>query len=124
MILGVGLDVLEVARLERALARTPRLEARVFTVAEVTHCAGRVDRLQALAARFAAKEACLKALGTGWSEGLGFLLVEVRSDARGAPALPASFAYDPVRRQLIAGLPAQNRVVLFGYDEIFGDGFE
>lgn len=42
----------------------------------------------------------------------------------GAPALPASFAYDPVRRQLIAGLPAQNRVVLFGYDEIFGNGFE
>ncbi len=42
----------------------------------------------------------------------------------GAPALPASFAYDPARQQLIAGLPAQNRVVLFGYDELFGNGFE
>ncbi len=42
----------------------------------------------------------------------------------GAPALPASFAYDPARQQLIAGLPAQNRVVLFSYDEIFGNGFE
>ncbi len=42
----------------------------------------------------------------------------------GAPAQPATFAHDRVRQQLIAGLPAQNCVVLFGYDEIFDNGFE
>ena len=58
MIVGVGIDVVQVARLERALTRTPRLRERLFTQAEQE--AGRVE---SLAARFAAKEAVAKALG-------------------------------------------------------------
>ncbi len=88
MILGIGLDLLETARMARALAEHGgRFEDRVFTRSELQDCERRVDRAQALAARFAAKEACLKALGTGWAEGLTFRQVEVVRDARGKPSL-------------------------------------
>jgi holo-[acyl-carrier protein] synthase len=87
MILGVGIDVVETARLARALTRTEGFEARVFTDGESADCASRGDRVQALAARFAAKEACLKALGTGWAAGLGFRQVEVVRASGGPPTL-------------------------------------
>ncbi len=88
MIVGLGLDVISAARIAAALAgHGRRFEERVFTAAERRDCAERVDRTQALAARFAAKEACMKALGTGWSEGVSFLQVEVVRATGGAPRL-------------------------------------
>ena len=88
MVLGVGFDIVEVERIARSLDRTgERFERRVFTDAERSDCAGRVDRVQALAARFAAKEACLKALGTGWAEGLAFRQVEVVRAPNGRPSI-------------------------------------
>jgi holo-[acyl-carrier protein] synthase len=59
----------------------------VFTELERLQCARRQDRVQALAARFAAKEACLKALGTGWSQGLSLKQVEVIRLEGGRPEL-------------------------------------
>jgi len=67
---GVGIDLLEIGRLERALQRHPRLAERVFTEAERDYAARRARPARHLAARFAAKEAVLKALGTGESFGL------------------------------------------------------
>ena len=65
---GVGIDLLDVARFERALERRPRLAERVFTDAEREYAAGRARPAMHLAARFCAKEAVAKALGlTGWS---------------------------------------------------------
>lgn len=64
-VLGVGLDLCEVERFGCALRRTPRLAGRVFTPAELAVAEGRVERL---AARWAAKEAALKALGVGLFE--------------------------------------------------------
>ena len=65
---GVGIDLLDVARLERALERRPRLAERLFTDAELEYAAGRPRPGMHLAARFCAKEAVAKALGlTGWS---------------------------------------------------------
>jgi len=65
---GVGLDLLEVDRLERALRRRPRLAARLFTEDERRYAAARARPAQHLAARFCAKEAVAKALGlSGWS---------------------------------------------------------
>jgi holo-[acyl-carrier protein] synthase len=65
---GVGIDLLDVGRLERALERRPRLAERVFTDAEREYAAGRPRPAMHLAARFCAKEAVAKALGlTGWS---------------------------------------------------------
>ena len=93
MILGIGFDLLEVARMARATEEHEgRLEARVFTESELLDCEGRADRAQALAARFAAKEACLKALATGWAQGLSFQQVEVVKLAGGRPELRLSGA--------------------------------
>src|SRR6266540_1929742 len=64
-----------------------RFEQRVFTADERKTCNARADREQALAARFAAKEACLKALGTGVDHGLSFLQVEVVEQEGGSPGL-------------------------------------
>jgi holo-[acyl-carrier protein] synthase len=65
---GVGIDLLDVERLERALRRRPRLEERLFTDAEREYAAARARSTMHLAARFCAKEAVAKALGlTAWS---------------------------------------------------------
>ena len=88
MIIGVGLDLVETERMARALEEHgERLERRLFTESERADCRDRSDRVLALAARFAAKEACLKALGTGWAQGLFFRQVEVCRAASGVPTL-------------------------------------
>lgn len=75
MAAGVGIDLLEIARLERALERRPRLAERVFSEAERAYAAARRRPGRHLAARFAAKEAVVKALGLG--DGFGLRDVEV-----------------------------------------------
>jgi holo-[acyl-carrier protein] synthase len=88
MVCGLGIDLLETSRLARALAaHGERFTSRVYTKLELSQCEGRRDIVQALAARFAAKEACLKALGTGWDKGLAFRQVEVFRTANGKPEL-------------------------------------
>ncbi len=88
MILGIGLDVVATDRISRSLAEgNGRFEELVFTPAEREACATRADRAQALAARFAAKEACVKALGTGWAHGVAFQQVEVVGLEGGRPEL-------------------------------------
>jgi holo-[acyl-carrier protein] synthase len=67
---GVGIDLIEIGRLERALERRPRLAERIFTVAEREYAATRARPGQHLAARFAAKEAVVKALGMRGGFGL------------------------------------------------------
>ena len=68
---GVGIDLLEIDRLERALQRYPRLAERVFTSAELSYASERARPGRHLAARFAAKEAVVKALGLSGGFGLG-----------------------------------------------------
>ncbi len=88
MIVGVGIDLVEVARLEAALdAWGPRLERRLFTPAEVAYCRTRQRAGRAFAARFAAKEAFVKALGPRPAPGIRWVDVEVRRDVRGRPEL-------------------------------------
>ncbi|MBC7106283.1 MAG: holo-ACP synthase [Firmicutes bacterium] len=65
MVYGIGIDHVEIARVRRAVGRRPRLLERLWTEEERATCRGRRDRYACLAARFAAKEAVLKALGTG-----------------------------------------------------------
>ncbi len=80
---GIGIDLLEIDRLERALERRPRLAERLFTAAEREYAAARARPAQHLAARFCAKEAVAKALGlSGWA----FRDVEVVA-ADGAPSV-------------------------------------
>ncbi len=73
---GVGVDLLEIARLERALARHPRLAVRVFSEGELAYAGARRRPGRHLAARFAAKEAVVKALGLRGALGLGEVEVE------------------------------------------------
>ena len=75
---GIGIDVVQVQRLVAALERFgSRMEQRLFTEAELLYCRSHKDPLPHLAARFAAKEAASKALGTGMSGGIGFKQFEV-----------------------------------------------
>lgn len=87
-IVGLGVDVVEVDRIEAMLARhRTRFLTRVFTQGEVEHSKGRRARAQHLAARFACKEAVMKALGTGLSAGITWHDVEVVTEASGKPTL-------------------------------------
>ena len=88
MIVSIGIDIIEVARVREVLARTPRFRERVFTEAERNYCDSRgAVAAQHYAARFAAKEAALKALQTGWRGGVSWHDIEVASLASGAPYL-------------------------------------
>ena len=88
MIVSIGIDIIEVARIREVLLRTPRFRERVFTAAERAYCDGRgVVAAQHYAARFAAKEAMLKALQTGWRGGISWQDVEITSRDSGAPYL-------------------------------------
>lgn len=88
MIVGVGIDLVAVGRLESALAAWgERFERRVFTAGERTYCRHQRRPGLAFAARFAAKESFSKALGTGLADGLRWTDVEVVLDQAGAPGL-------------------------------------
>ncbi|MDR2845150.1 MAG: holo-ACP synthase [Puniceicoccales bacterium] len=87
-VLGVGVDLVEIARIQRAVERhgTAFLE-RVFTQAERDYCTALAVPWASLAARFAAKEAVSKAFGTGFGAELGLTSIGVVSDACGAPSV-------------------------------------
>jgi holo-[acyl-carrier protein] synthase len=85
-VIGIGTDLVDVDRLRTALGRTPGLADRLFTSAEQDAVAGRRDPAPGLAARFAAKEAVMKALGSGLAD-VGFTDIEVRTGDDGAPSL-------------------------------------
>jgi holo-[acyl-carrier protein] synthase len=90
LIAGIGVDACEIARLKRALAGPAgtRFKRRVFTAGEQTYCDARGRaRFESYAARFAAKEAAMKALGTGWGRGLGFTDVELTREGDAAPRI-------------------------------------
>jgi len=88
MILSTGIDIIEVYRIRETIARTPRFTARVFTDAEREYCESKgVTSAQSYAARFAAKEAFLKALKTGWRGKIAWHDMEILNDAEGVPTL-------------------------------------
>ncbi|HYV13046.1 MAG TPA: holo-ACP synthase [Pyrinomonadaceae bacterium] len=88
MIISIGIDIIEVARIREVLLRTPRFADRVYTAAERAYCDSRgVVAAQHYAARFAAKEAALKALQTGWRGGISWQDVEISARESGAPYL-------------------------------------
>jgi holo-[acyl-carrier protein] synthase len=88
MIRGTGVDIAETSRIEHSLARHgERFTRKVFTPAEIEYCDKFKNRAERYAARFAAKEAAFKALGTGWREGVRWLDVEVVHQPSGKPEL-------------------------------------
>lgn len=87
MIVGIGIDIVEIDRIERALRGSASMASKVFTEEERAYCEQRKKKNQHFAGRFAAKEAALKALGTGWQEGIRWKDVEVVADEKGKPEL-------------------------------------
>lgn len=88
MIVAIGIDMVEVSRMEEVFARRgDRFRDRVFTQGEIDYCEKRASRIMSYAARFAAKEAVMKALGTGWGGGVGWRDIEVVVLEGGAPQI-------------------------------------
>ena len=78
MIVGTGIDIVEVPRVGEAIERFgERFLQRIFTDAERKYCDSKANRIERYAARFAAKEAAMKALGTGWNHGVRWRDIEV-----------------------------------------------
>ena len=88
MIVGIGIDSVEIERVDELVARFgARARDRIFTPRELEQAGTGPAAAPSLAARFAAKEAAMKALGTGWSAGIGFRDIELDRSPSGAPAL-------------------------------------
>ena len=86
LIVGTGVDVIEIARIERALSRSgERFARRVFAHSEISDCRSRRRAGPHFAVRFAAKEAVMKALGTGWAEGVRWVDIETVTEPGGGP---------------------------------------
>jgi holo-[acyl-carrier protein] synthase len=88
MIYGIGTDIIEVSRIQQSIERYgPRFLDRVFTEEEQKYCSRYRESYRHYAGRFAAKEAAVKALGTGFSGGINWLDVAVTNDETGKPCI-------------------------------------
>jgi holo-[acyl-carrier protein] synthase len=88
MIVGTGIDIAEVPRIAASIERFGgRFLRRVFTAGEIRYCQSKANHAERYAARFAAKEAAMKALGTGWSRGVRWRDIEVHREPGGRPTI-------------------------------------
>jgi holo-[acyl-carrier protein] synthase len=88
MILGTGIDIAEVPRIRQAMERFgDRFVQRIYTAGEIRYCDSKANRVERYAARFAAKEAAMKALGTGWNHGVRWRDCEVARLPGGRPSI-------------------------------------
>jgi holo-[acyl-carrier protein] synthase len=88
MIVGIGVDLCEVDRIEAAISRHgERFLQRIYTDAERAYCDSKPNRMERFAGRFAAKEAAMKAIGTGWRRGVAWRDFEVSRAPSGQPII-------------------------------------
>ena len=88
MIVGTGVDIADTARIAASIERFGRrFTERVFTPDEIRYCESKANKAERYAARFAAKEAAMKALGTGWRRGVTFRDIEVQRTPGGRPTV-------------------------------------
>ena len=88
MIVGTGIDIAEVPRIRQSIERFGlRFLQRIFTEGEMRYCDSKANRAERYAARFAAKEAAMKALGTGWNDGVRWRDCEVVRKPGGRPTI-------------------------------------
>lgn len=87
MIIGIGTDIVDVSRIQRLLEKSPAFIEKVFCSTEITYCKDRANSAESFAVRFAAKEAMMKALGTGWAEQISFKEICISSDEKGKPEI-------------------------------------
>ena len=104
MVVGLGVDITEVDRIQAAIDRHGRaFLRRIFTPSEIAYCEKHRNHAERFAGRFAAKEAAMKALGTGWRHGVRWVDIEVVREPSGKPTLKLSGATreiaEPPRRE-------------------------
>jgi holo-[acyl-carrier protein] synthase len=88
MVLGLGIDIIEIARVKKSIEKYgDKFLDKVFTEEEIKYCNSKFNKYQHYAARFAAKEAVYKALASGWKEGLRWKDIEIQNDASGMPSI-------------------------------------
>lgn len=87
MIIGLGLDIAEIDRIEAAIMRHGSILERLYTAGEVAYCESYRNKFERYAGRFAVKEATMKALGTGWRRGVRWRDIEVIREPSGRPSL-------------------------------------
>lgn len=87
MIAGVGIDMIEVERMAEKINKESGFREIVFSKTEIEYCESKKHKAEHYAARFAAKEAFFKALGTGWADGTRFNEVEVQNDQLSKPEI-------------------------------------
>jgi holo-[acyl-carrier protein] synthase len=87
MIYGIGTDIIEVERIRKFIGKGEAFKSRVFTPEEVEYCDSHRDPAPFYAARFSAKEAFVKALGTGFTDGIGFNQIEIYHVELGKPEI-------------------------------------
>jgi holo-[acyl-carrier protein] synthase len=88
MIIGVGTDIIEVDRVAKAILKEA-FKKKIFSDREIAYCESQ-KKEESFAARFAAKEAFFKAMGTGWRDGMGITEVEILNDDLGKPSIQIS----------------------------------
>ena len=87
MIFGIGTDLIEVERVADKMEKKAGFKELVFSPDEIIYCEAKANKYEHYAARFAAKESFLKAIGTGWRNGTAFNEIEIYNDAAGKPEL-------------------------------------
>jgi holo-[acyl-carrier protein] synthase len=87
MIVGIGTDLIEVERVADKMEKKQGFKELVFSAGEIIYCEARTYKYEHYAARFAAKEAFLKAIGTGWRNGTAFNEIEIYNDEVGKPEI-------------------------------------
>jgi holo-[acyl-carrier protein] synthase len=87
MVKGVGIDMVEVDRIAEKIGKEQGFRELVFSALEISYCEAAMHKYQHYAARFAAKEAFFKAMGTGWANGTAFNEIEITHDTQGKPLL-------------------------------------
>lgn len=87
MIIGIGVDIVQIERVRKLVENYSEFMHQVFTAREIEFCQAKADSASSYAARFAAKEAMMKALSTGWNEKVNWLDIEVINEEQGNPIL-------------------------------------
>jgi holo-[acyl-carrier protein] synthase len=87
MILGIGTDMIEVDRIASKIGKEKGFREMVFSPSEIQYCEALPHKFEHYAARFSAKEAFFKALGTGWKNGTAFHEIQVTNDQEGKPTI-------------------------------------
>lgn len=90
MIAGIGIDIIDVNRIRKVLDHNPAFRQKVFSEQEIAYCESKKDPAMSYAVRFAAKEAFMKALGTGWNHEVRWVEIETVSSGEAAPFLRIS----------------------------------